>query len=105
MGINDWEQKEKQDVVINIKINCHEEVLNSCVSDKIEDAVNYKDISKEVINYVEGSRFYLLEKMIAGILEIVLAHPMVTAAEVYAEKPGALRFSDSVGVSISGKND
>ncbi|MBE8182212.1 MAG: dihydroneopterin triphosphate 2'-epimerase, partial [Candidatus Portiera sp.] len=41
----------------------------------------------------------------AAILAIALEAPLAIAAKVKVEKPGALRFSDSVGVSISGSND
>lgn len=104
VGINEWEQEHKQDVVINITVQCAKKTMVSCSSDKIEDTVNYKKLSKQVIKYVEGSRFYLLEKLVAGVLEIVLKQPLVLSAKVTGEKPGALRFSDSVGLSISGTN-
>ncbi len=105
IGINDWEQANRQDVIININIECSSRSLLACSSDDIKDTLNYKDISKKVIKCVESSRFYLVEKMAAAILAIALEAPLAIAAKVKVEKPGALRFSDSVGVSISGSND
>lgn len=105
IGINDWEQENRQDVLININIECSSHSLLACSSDDINDTLNYKDISKKVISCVESSRFLLVEKMAAAILAIALSDPLVVSATVKVEKPGALRFSDSVGVSISGCND
>lgn len=104
IGINEWEQENKQDVLININIECSAKSLLACASDDIKDTINYKAISKKVISCVEESRFYLVEKMAAAILAIVLDTPLVTSASVKVEKPGALRFSDSVGVSLQGSN-
>lgn len=104
IGINDWEQEHRQDVLINIKINCAAKSLLACASDDINDTINYKAISKKVISCVEDSRFMLVEKMAAAILAIVLGTPMVSSASVKVEKPGALRFSDSVGVCLQGSN-
>ena len=103
IGINEWEQERKQDVILNIKIICVAEVGKSCISDDIKDAVNYKTITKKIISYVEEHRFYLLEKMVAGVLELIMQEAMVSEARVKAEKPGALSFSDSVGVSLTAK--
>lgn len=105
IGINEWEQKEKQDLVINISIDCHNDAYKSCRTDQIADTVNYKDITKEIIGYVESNRFLLLERLAKEVLGIVLSYSLVAAAKVRAEKPAALRFSDSVGVEISGRNE
>jgi dihydroneopterin aldolase/D-erythro-7,8-dihydroneopterin triphosphate epimerase len=55
---------------------------------------------------VEDSQFYLVEKMASEIADICLQDPRVEQAQVSVEKPGALRFARSVGVSIErGRKD
>jgi dihydroneopterin aldolase len=55
---------------------------------------------------VEGSEFLLVEKMAAEIANICLEEPRVERARVSVEKPGALRFARSVGVTIErGRDD
>jgi dihydroneopterin aldolase/D-erythro-7,8-dihydroneopterin triphosphate epimerase len=66
----------------------------------IDDAVNYRTITKRVIQLVEGSQFFLVEKMAAAIADICLMEPRVARVQVSVEKPGALRFARSVGVTI-----
>ena len=105
VGINEWEQANRQDVIINISITCSTNAYVSCSSDAIQDTLNYKDISKKVISCVEDSRFLLVEKMAAAILAIAIEPALACSATVKVEKPGALRFSDSVGVSISGSKN
>jgi dihydroneopterin aldolase/D-erythro-7,8-dihydroneopterin triphosphate epimerase len=104
IGINDEERRKRQDVVINITL--HADTRPAGQSDDIADAVNYRTISKQVIELVENSRFYLVEKMAAEIAQVCLQDPRVERVKVSVEKPGALRFARSVGVTIErGRED
>jgi len=98
IGINEAERRDRQDVLINIVL--HADIRAAGASDDIEDAVNYRTISKQVIKRVEESSFNLVEKMAAEIAAICLQDPRVEAVDVRVEKPGALRFARSVGVEI-----
>lgn len=98
IGINEEERRNRQDVLINITL--HADTRPGGTSDDIEDAVNYRSITKRVIQRVEESSFHLVERMAAEIAAICLADPRVEAVDVRVEKPGALRFARSVGVEI-----
>ncbi|CAK8723065.1 7,8-dihydroneopterin aldolase [Candidatus Electronema halotolerans] len=99
IGINDWERSVKQDVVINICIEYNAEKASR--TDKIEDAFNYKTLTKHIIREVEESSYHLLEALSARIMHIITENTLVLKARVKVEKPGALRYSDSVGIEIS----
>lgn len=99
IGINESERHNRQDVVLNITLETDTRAAG--LSDNIEDAVNYRTITKEIIEHVENSRYYLVEKLAAEIARLCLAHPRVSRVTVRVEKPGALRFADSVGVEIT----
>lgn len=98
IGFNPDEMVKKQDVVVNIQIRyaLHAAVLG----DSVEDALNYKTITKEVIECVEQGRFLLLEKLVADVLQICSRHPDITHSRVTIEKPHALRFADSVSLTM-----
>ena len=98
IGINEEERRNRQDVLINITLWA--DTRAAAASDDIEDAVNYRTITKQVIECVEGSNFYLVERMAAEIAAICLTDPHVEAVDIQVEKPGALRFAHSVGVEI-----
>jgi dihydroneopterin aldolase / 2-amino-4-hydroxy-6-hydroxymethyldihydropteridine diphosphokinase len=98
VGINQEEREKQQDVRINITMVA--DTSKAGLSDAIEDAVNYKTITKQIIRMVEASRFFLVERLAAEIAEICLTDPNVEVARVFVEKPGALRFARSVGVEI-----
>jgi dihydroneopterin aldolase/D-erythro-7,8-dihydroneopterin triphosphate epimerase len=85
-------------VLINITL--YADTRPAGESDDIADAVNYRTITKRVIQLVENSQFYLVEKMASEIADICLQDSRVERAQVTVEKPGALRFARSVGVII-----
>lgn len=98
IGFNKDERRKKQDVVLNIVIR--HRLNNGVFDDQVEDALNYKYITKQIINYVEQGRFLLLEKMVSDVVGICSDNDAVLFAQVTADKPHALRFADSVSVSM-----
>lgn len=99
IGINEDEIVNMQDVVINVKI--HYQADQATDTDLMDDALNYKTITKRIIKLVENNRFSLLEKLTADVLAIAAEHPWVTYAETEVDKPHALRFADSVSLCLS----
>jgi FolB domain-containing protein len=100
IGINDDERRNKQDVLINITLYADH---STAASDDIKDTVNYRTITKETMKLVENSQFFLVEKMALEIVKICLTDPRVGRAIVTVEKPGAVRFARSVGVTVDRK--
>ena len=100
IGINDLERAEKQDVIVNVEVEL--DASRATETDRIEDTVNYKTLTKRIISEVELSEFYLLEKLAHHILNIVLEDKKVIRGTVKVDKPHALRFANSVSVSCSG---
>jgi D-erythro-7,8-dihydroneopterin triphosphate epimerase len=99
IGIKDDEVNNKQDVIINARIQYSAD--NAANSDDMNNALNYRTITKQIIELVEMNRFSLLEKLTADVLALASAHPAVKFAEVEIDKPYALRFADSVSLTLS----
>lgn len=98
IGFNDEERNKQQDVIINIAIRYPADKAAS--SDQVSDALNYKTVTKKVIQHVEEGRFLLLEKLVADVLDICCEHHWVSYAAVTIDKPHALRFADSVSLTL-----
>lgn len=98
IGIKDEEINNQQDVIINASIyyDASKAIGDNC----IESALNYRTITKRIIKLVEEERFLLLEKMTQQVLDIIVEYDHVKVAEVEIDKPHALRFSDSVSVTL-----
>lgn len=99
IGINDWERDHKQDIVVNIAMDYDENP--STETDDLKDTVDYKTITKNIIEHVEDSEYFLLEKLVNEILNITLQDSRIKKSTVKVDKPQALRFADSVSVEIT----
>jgi FolB domain-containing protein len=99
IGINAAERKNKQDVLINLVLWA--DTRPAARTDDISDAVNYRTITKEIIELVEGSEFFLVERLVERIAQLCLRDARVQEVQVSLEKPGALRFARSVGITIT----
>lgn len=98
IGIKEEEIINKQDVVINVVIHYPAEQARR--SENIADALNYRTITKRIIAHVEEHRFALLEKLTQDVLDIACEHHWVTYAEVEVDKLYALRYADSVSMTM-----
>ena len=98
IGINPEERVKKQDILINMTL--FGDIRQAAQSDDIADAANYKAITKRIIEHVENSSDFLVEKLVTDIAQIVLTEFHVEKISVRVEKPGALRFAQSVGIEI-----
>lgn len=103
LGVNDWEREKAQDILVNITIDA--DLRAAGASDDLADTVNYRTISKKIIDHVEKSDRYTAEALAADVARLCLAEPGVERVRVRLEKPGALRFARSVGVDIERTRD
>jgi len=99
IGFNEEEKSKQQDIIINVEV--HYPANKLCLSDNVDNALNYKTICKNIINLVENGRFLLLEKLTCDVLTVCADHPWVNFAKVTIDKPHALRFADSVSLTLS----
>lgn len=98
IGIKDEEINNQQDVLINVRLTY--DATDAINRNEISAALNYRTITKQIITHVDGSRFALLERLTHEVLNIVMDHQAVTWARVEIDKPHALRYSDSVSISL-----
>jgi len=103
IGLNPSEREKKQDIIINIKMKF--DATQAISSDDINNSINYKAIKKEVITHVESSSYQLLETLASSIIDIMMHHQSITFSYVEIDKPHALRFADSVSVSMIAERD
>ena len=99
VGINADERTKPQDVLINATMLA--DTTKPAVSDSIEDAVNYRTVAKAMIAHIEGGEPMLVERLAAELVQIAFdSDDRIEEVELSVEKPGALRFAASVGVTI-----
>ena len=98
IGIYDWERKIKQIVALDLEMAFDNR--KPAASDRIEDTLDYKAVSKRLIAFVENSHFELVETLAERCAEIVQHEFGVAWLRLKLSKPGAVTGSKAVGVII-----
>jgi dihydroneopterin aldolase len=98
IGFIDWERLVKQTVVLDLElpVDCR----NAAIRDEVEDTLDYKKVAKRVIAFVEASEFKLVETLAHRLALLVLEEFDLAWIRLSVNKPGAIRGSRDVGVSI-----
>ena len=103
IGISDRERSQPQDIVVSLVL--YTDISKGGETDKISDCVNYRTIAKSIIAQIEKVSRYTVEALATDIAELCLQTEGVKKVRVRVEKPGAVRFSKSVGVEITRKKE
>ena len=98
IGIFDWEREVKQ--LIKISYEVEVDIKKAFKSDNLEDTFDYKTTSKKIIKFVEKSSFQLIEALAEKISKIIMQDERVLNLSLSVSKPGALRGSKEVGLTI-----
>ncbi len=98
IGIYDWEREIKQTVVLDIEMST--DVRRAAASEDIADAVDYKAVSKRLIEFIEGSEFQLVETLAERCTEIIRGEFGVSWVRLTVNKIGAVSAATDVGVII-----
>ena len=98
IGVNDWEREQPQDILISIVL--FTDLHQAGQSDDIRDSVDYSSVAKKVLAHAETARRLTVEALAADLAQVCLGVAGVEKVRVRVEKPGAVRFSRSVGVEI-----
>lgn len=99
IGINPEERINKQDILVNATFWA--ETQQAGYTDDVNFAVNYRTAAKAIIAHIEENQPLLVERLVADLVQVCMAtNESIQAVELTVEKPGAVRFARSVGVTI-----
>ncbi len=102
IGIFEWEKRIKQKVRIDLEMAT--DIAKAAATDSIDDTLDYKAVSKRVTQFVEDSGYGLIETLIEKVAEILLKEFHIHWVRVTISKPGAVRSSRDVGITIERGN-
>jgi len=103
IGVNDWERKQIQNILINATL--FTDTHHAAETDDINDCVNYSTISKKIMVYAERAERLTVEALANDLAKLCLEEKGVQRVMIRVEKPGAVRFAESVGVEIERNRD
>lgn len=98
IGIYDWERRIRQPLSFDIEMSFDNTV--PAASDAIADTLDYKAVSKRLIEFVSESGFGLVETLAERCAALILDEFGVAEVRLRLGKPGAVRGARAVGVEI-----
>ena len=82
IGFNPEEQEKQQDIIINAEI--HYPANKLCLEDNVENALNYKDITKKVIKQMKRNKIQVAQDFSIDVVEVKSpdADAMIVAQQI-----------------------
>lgn len=98
IGVFEWEKSIQQRLVFDLRLAC--DFGPAQLSDNIEDAVSYAEVSERLIDLCQRKHYDLLEHLAHVISEDLFSTYPIQSIELRIAKPGAVKDAQSVGVEI-----
>ena len=98
IGIWDWEKRNSQSISIDLEMQTDTKKISQ--SDSIEDALDYKAVSKRAKQFIQDSQFNLIETLAENLAQIILEEFDIQWLRISVSKPYAIRNSKNIGVCI-----
>ena len=98
IGIYDWERRIVQPLRFDLEMAFDNRV--PAASDDIADTLDYKAVSKRLVEFVGQSGFGLVETLAERCAALVIEEFGVSWLRLKLSKPGAVRGARAVGVVI-----
>lgn len=98
IGIEEWERKKQQTIRVDIEMAW--DAAAPAAEDDIEKALNYRSVAKAVLAHIETHEHQLVETLADRLAAEIMRDFHVPWIRLRVSKPGAVRFSETVGVEV-----
>ena len=90
IGVNDWERRRAQNILINVEL--HTDTRRAGQTDSLEDCINYSTMSKKIQAHAESAERLTVEALANDLAKLCFEDKGVQKVILRVEKPGAVRF-------------
>jgi len=98
IGIYEWERRIRQTITLDLEMAT--DAARAAATDRIEDALDYKSITKRIVEFVSSSEFQLVETLADRVASLVREEFAVPWIRLRLNKKYALRGATDVGVIV-----
>lgn len=98
IGVFNWERQVRQTLCIDLEMAAN--IKEAAYTDALGDTLDYHAISLRLTQFVEDSRFELIETLAESITELLQNEFNIPWLKLRLSKPGAIANADNVGVII-----
>lgn len=98
IGVNPWERKERQNVIINLIM--HKPNSHPVAEGEFDPNYNFRDVVNAVSSHVEASDYKTVEAFVTEVARVCCGCG-IEKVTVRCEKPSALTFAKAAGVEVT----
>ena len=98
IGVFDWERQVNQKISVDLEMASDNTI--PAKSDALDDTLDYKAISQRIKQIAEENQPQLVETLIELIAKTIMKEFQIPWLRITIAKPGAVRGSAAVGVTI-----
>jgi len=98
IGVFGWERQVQQKITINLEMAA--DIARAAAADDLAHTLDYKAISQRIRAIVADSQPQLVETLIEQIASVIMREFSIPWLRISIAKPGAVRGSAAVGVTI-----
>lgn len=99
IGIHDFEKAAPQKLIISVELGA--DIRQAASTDDMQYALDYDAISRFIDAYVQDSSVELLEALAENLCQALFAAFAMQAITLTIQKPGAITYTQRVGVKIT----
>ncbi len=103
IGVYDWEREIRQDIILDIEMSA--DIKAASEADHIDHTLDYKAVSKRLIEFVRDSEFQLVETLAEKITQTIIKEFGVEKVKLTLNKGEAVTGAQGVGVIIKRNRD
>lgn len=98
IGIFEWERQIRQTLCIDLEIAT--DLATAAANDQLDNALDYKSISKYIQDFVSESQYQLIETLAHNLAKALMQEFDIKWLRLCLNKVGAIRGAEGVGVLI-----
>jgi len=98
IGVWEWEKQITQQLTIDLDMGT--DIRIAAASDRLQDTLNYKEVAKRIITFIEDNHFDLVEALAEKVANILLDEFEIPWCRIKLNKKGAINGGRDVGVII-----
>jgi len=103
IGLFDWEKQIDQIIRVDLEVGF--DIKKAASTDDVKYSLDYKTLSNVIKDCVKNNTHELIETLIENIANIILEKFDIDYITLSVSKPGAIRDSEDVGITITRKKD
>ena len=98
IGIYDWERETLQTLTFDLEMDW--DIRKAAQSEDIKDTLDYGAIAKQIVSFVEQSRYYLIETLAEDVASMLLTQFPIPRLKLTLSKPVKLHGQNTARIVI-----